>query len=91
MSTANSPDPKYAKHDQKVFVQLDVEYIDGKLEKESTLTSLTFTGKLERFRLELISKLTRHRLQFCLGLYWQQFHWKYYERALRGQLPRNSA
>jgi hypothetical protein len=71
MFTANSADPKYAKHDQKVFVQLDIEYVDGKLEKESVLTSLTFTGKSKTFRLHLASKPTKYRLQSYVGLYWQ--------------------
>jgi hypothetical protein len=37
------------KHEQKVFIQLDVEYVDGKLEKESSFTSVAFTGKLKPF------------------------------------------
>jgi hypothetical protein len=35
----------YAKADQKIYIQLDVEYVDGKMEKETTFTPLSFTGQ----------------------------------------------
>jgi hypothetical protein len=34
----------YAKHDHEIFIQLDVEYVERRLEKETTYTSLSFTG-----------------------------------------------
>jgi hypothetical protein len=34
----------YAKQDHKIFIQLDVEYVERKFEKETTYTSLSFTG-----------------------------------------------
>jgi hypothetical protein len=35
----------YANFDQKIYIQLDVEYVNGTTEKETTYTPLTFTGK----------------------------------------------
>jgi hypothetical protein len=34
----------YAKQDHKIYIQLDVEYVERKFEKETTYTSLSFTG-----------------------------------------------
>jgi hypothetical protein len=34
----------YAKQDHKIYIQLDVEYVERKFDKETTYTSLSFTG-----------------------------------------------
>jgi hypothetical protein len=34
----------YANHEQKIYVQLDIDYVDGQPEKEASYTSMSFTG-----------------------------------------------